>query len=53
MLCDYYNKAAENCAKYGCKVGRHNHMWEFQIKMTDGTLYWDYFFKNTDKSVLM
>jgi sugar phosphate isomerase/epimerase len=53
MLCDYYNKAAENCAKYGCKIGLHNHMWEFQIKMTDGTLYWDYFFKNTDKSVLM
>lgn len=53
MLCDYYNTAADNCGKYGCLVGLHNHMWEFQVKMTDGTLYWDYFFKNTDKKVQM
>ncbi len=52
-LCDYYNTAAENCAKYDCLVGLHNHMWEFQIKMTDGSLFWDYFFSNTDKKVQM
>ena len=53
MLCDYYNKASENCAKYGCYVGLHNHMWEFQVKMSDGSLYWDYFFSNTCKDVKM
>ncbi len=52
-LCDYYNTAAENCAKYGCKIGLHNHMWEFQVKMQDGTTYWDYFFSHTDKAVCM
>lgn len=53
MLCDYYNTAAENCGKHGCLVALHNHMWEFQVKMTDGTLFWDYFFSNTDKRVQM
>ncbi len=53
MLCDYYNTAAENCAKYGCKVGFHNHMWEFQIKMRNGETFWDRFFKNTCKAVQM
>ncbi len=51
-LCDYYNEAAVNCAKYGCKVGLHNHMWEFQIKMLDGTTFWDRFLSNTSKDVL-
>ncbi len=53
MLCDYYNTAAENCAKYGCKIGLHNHMWEHFVKMTDGTSFWDYFFGHTDKAVQM
>ena len=52
-LVDYYNKAAEDAAKFGCKVGLHNHMGEFQRKMKDGTTYWDYFFSNTSKNVCM
>ena len=52
-LCDYYNEAAGNFAKYGCSVGLHNHQWEFFVKMQDGTSYWDYFFTHTDNSVLM
>lgn len=52
-LCDYYNTAAENAAKYGCLVGMHNHTWEFDLKFADGTTYWDYFFSNTNKSVQM
>lgn len=53
MLVDYYNKAAEEAAKFGCKVGLHNHTGEFKLKMADGTTYWDYFFSNTSKNVLM
>ncbi len=53
MLCDYYNQAAQNCAAYGCKVGLHNHQWEFHEKMPNGETYWDRFFKNTVKDVLM
>ncbi len=53
MLCDYYNEAAQNCAKYGCKVGFHNHEWEYRIKMLNGETFWDRFFANTDKAVLM
>ncbi len=52
-LVDYYNKAAEDAAKFGCKVGLHNHTGEFQRKMKDGTTYWDYFFSNTSKNVCM
>jgi len=52
-LCDLYNKAAADAAKMGCKIGLHNHMWEHNIKLTDGTSYWDYFFQNTDKNVCM
>ena len=53
LLVEMYNKAAETAAQYGCKIGLHNHMWEFQVKMTDGTLYWDYFFSNTSENVCM
>ena len=53
MLVDYYNKAAEDCGKMGCKVGLHNHMKEFELKLPDGTTYWDYFFSKTDKRVQM
>lgn len=52
-LVDFYNNAAENAARYGCRVGLHNHMGEFQLKMKDGTSYWDYFFSNTDSRVCM
>lgn len=52
-LVDFYNKAAEDAAKYGCKIGLHNHTGEFNMKMKDGTTYWDYFFSNTDPRVCM
>lgn len=52
-LCDLYNKAAKDAAKYGCKIGLHNHQWEFFVKMQDGTTFWDYFFSNTDPAVQM
>ena len=52
-LCDYYNKAAEDAAKLGCKVGLHNHMSEFHLKLKDGTTYWDYFFSHTSPAVCM
>ena len=52
-LTEYYTKAAEDAAKYGCKIGLHNHAWEFQMKLADGTTVWDYFFKNTPENVCM
>lgn len=52
-LCDLYNNAAVAAAKYGCKVGLHNHTWEFGIKMKDGTTFWDYFFSHTIPEVCM
>ena len=52
-LVDFYNVAAENAAVYGCKVGLHNHTGEFNLKMKDGTSYWDYFFRNTSPNVCM
>ena len=53
MLVDYYNKAAETAATFGCKIGLHNHTREFELKMKDGTTYWDYFFRNTSTNVCM
>jgi sugar phosphate isomerase/epimerase len=53
MLVEYYNKAAVDAAKFGCKVGLHNHTGEFDRKLKDGTTYWDYFFSNTTKNVCM
>jgi sugar phosphate isomerase/epimerase len=52
-LTEYYAKAAEAAEKYGCRVGLHNHQWEFQYRMADGRTMWDYFFSNTPKSVVM
>ena len=52
-LCDDYNRAAADCASRGCRVGLHNHAWEFSVRMTDGTTFWDYFFRNTDPAVAM
>ena len=52
-LTEYYAKAAEDAAKFGCKIGLHNHSWEFQMKLSDGTTVWDYFFSNTPDSVCM
>ncbi len=50
-LAEFYNKAAADAAKLGCRIGLHNHTWEHGVKMTDGTSFWDYFFSNTDKAV--
>ena len=50
---DYYNVAAETAAKFGCKIGLHNHTPEFDITMKDGTTYFDYFFSHTRKEVCM
>ena len=47
-LVDLYNKAAADAAKFGCRIGLHNHTAEFNLKLKDGTTYWDYFFSNTD-----
>ena len=52
-LADLYNKGAEIAGKYGCRIGLHNHTWEFGVMMTDGSTFWDKFFSNTDKTVLM
>lgn len=52
-LCDDYNRAAADCARHGCRVGLHNHAWEFAVRMTDGSTFWDYFLSNTDPSVAM
>lgn len=52
-LCAFYNSAAATAAKRGCHIALHNHMWEHQLKMEDGTSYWDYFFSNTERIVQM
>ena len=52
-LADLYNKGADLAAKYGCRIGLHNHTWEHGVKMTDGTSFWDYFFSNTSEAVCM
>ena len=52
-LAEFYNKAAADAAKFGCRIGLHNHTWEHGVKMTDGTSFWDYFFTNTCKDVCM
>ena len=52
-LCELYNKAADEAAKMGCKIGLHNHTWEHGVKMQDGTSFWDYFFSNTSTNVCM
>ena len=52
-LTEYYAKAAEDAAKFDCRIGLHNHSWEFQMKLSDGTTVWDYFFKNTPPNVCM
>ena len=53
MLVDYYNTAAETAAKYGCKIGLHNHKGEFERKLSNGQTYWDYFFSQTSDNVCM
>ena len=52
-LADLYNQGAEVAAKFGCRIGLHNHTWEHAIFLQDGTSFWDYFFSNTDEKVCM
>ena len=50
-LAEHYNKVAADAAKFGCRIGLHNHTWEHAIFMQDGTSFWDYFFSNTCANV--
>jgi len=52
-ITDFYADAAERAAAFGCRIGLHNHAWEFEKTLSDGTTYWDYFFSNTPKNVCM
>ena len=52
-ITEFYANAAERAAAFGCRIGLHNHAWEFQKKLSDGTTYWDYFFSNTPRNVCM
>lgn len=52
-LADLYGNCAAEAAKFGCRVGIHNHTWEHAVRMTDGMSFWDYFFTNTSASVCM
>ena len=52
-LTDLYNQGAEVAAKFGCRIGLHNHTWEHAIFLLDGTSFWDYFFSNTNPNVCM
>lgn len=53
FLADFYGKASGQAAKYGCKVGIHNHYNEFRAKLTTGQTMFDYFFSNTPAAVCM
>lgn len=52
-LVDFYNRAAADAAKLGCRLGIHNHTWEHAIFLQDGMFFWDYFFSNTNANVCM
>lgn len=49
----FFNERAETAAKMGCRVGIHNHQWEFQLKDENGVSFWDHFFSGTSQDVLM
>lgn len=50
-LVDFYNRAAADAAKFGCRIGLHNHQWEHGVFLGNGQTFWDYFFSNTDPVV--
>ena len=52
-LCGFYNEAAVVAKAEGCRIGIHNHTWEHDVKMTDGTSFWDFFLSNTSDDVCM
>ena len=53
FICEFFNERAQLAKSLGCKVGIHNHMWEFQLKNKKGETFWDLFFSGTSKDVLM
>ena len=52
-LAEFYDRAAADAAKFGCRIGLHNHMCEHTVRLLDGTSFWDYFFSNTCAAVCM
>jgi len=48
---DQFNKCGELCKASGMKFGYHNHNFEFNTKVGDGTLY-DYILANTDPALV-
>ncbi len=50
-LVEFYNRAAVDAAKFGCRIGLHNHQWEHGVFLSNGQSFWDYFFSNTDPAV--
>jgi len=53
FIVDFFNERAEAASKLGCRVGIHNHQWEFQLKDENGVSFWDHFFSGTSQDVLM
>ena len=52
-LAERYNTIAEDAARFGCRIGIHNHTWEHAVILQDGRSFWDYFFSNTRENVCM
>ncbi|GIX07034.1 MAG: hypothetical protein KatS3mg115_1437 [Candidatus Poribacteria bacterium] len=48
---EFFNDRAERLARYGMRIGYHNHAVEFQP--IDGEIPWDIFFGNTREEVIM
>lgn len=53
FIVDFFNRSTEEAKAYGCRVGIHNHEWEFLLKDGDGVSFWDNFFSKTGPDVLM
>ena len=50
-LGDVLSRIAEDAAKFGSRVGYHNHDWEFKT-LPDGSIPMDLIFQNADSSVV-
>lgn len=53
FITDFFNQATEKAKAYGCRVGIHNHDWEFLLKDRNGVSFWDRFLSRTTDDVLM
>jgi len=49
---EQFNKSGELCKQHGMQFGYHNHNFEFNNKIGDGTLY-DYILANTDPTLVI